>query len=152
MKDSSQPPTSNSNSLFIRTKAPVQISISFTLNSNAFDQDELYFLANNGSEKSEKFLLKNIEVDHTKNVSFLVSSNHGLGLTDGKFTIGDNNKAIEISFKPSQSAFLGQLINKRIDNGLFTRFILTGREFDDTAKYQDLNIDTEINYKLNILK
>jgi len=126
--------------------------VPITLNPNAFIQDKLYFLANNGSEKTEKFLLNNIEVDHTKNVSFLVSSNHGLGLTDGKFAIGDNNKRIEISFKPSHAAFLGQLINKKIDNGLFTRFILTGREFDDTAKYNNLNIDTEITYMLHILK
>ena len=82
----------------------------------------------------------------------MVSSHHGLGLTKGKFAIGDKSKILEISFKPSQTAFLGQLINKKIDNSFFTRFILTGREFDDTAKYQDLNIDTEINYKLNILK
>ena len=126
--------------------------VPITLNPNAFDQNKLYFLANNGSEKSEKFLLNNIEVDHSKNVSFLVSSNHGLGLTDGKFAIGDDKKKIEISFKPSQAAFLGQLINKKIDDGLFTRFILTGREFDDTAKYQDLNINTEINFKINILE
>tara|TARA_B100000989_G_C19531274_1_gene470063 strand:+ start:814 stop:2730 length:1917 start_codon:yes stop_codon:yes gene_type:complete len=126
--------------------------VPITLNPNAFDKNKLYFLANNGSDKSEKFLLNNIEVDHSENVSFLVSSNHGLGLTDGKFAIGDENKKIEISFKPSQAAFLGQLINKKIDDVLFTRFILTGREFDDTAKYQDLNIDTEINFKLNILK
>ena len=126
--------------------------VPITLNPNAFDEKNLYFIANNGSEKSEKFLLNNLEIDHTKSVSFLVSSHHGLGLTDGKFVIGDNTKLIEISFKPSKCAFLGQLINKKIDNGLFTRFILTGREFDDTAKYSDLNIETEINYKLDILE
>ncbi len=126
--------------------------IPITLNPNAFDQNQLYFLANNGSEKAEKFLLSDIEVDHTKNVSFLVSSHHGLGLTNGKFAIGDKSKILEISFKPSQTAFLGQLINKKIDNSFFTRFILTGREFDDTAKYGDLNINTEIKYKLHILE
>ena len=43
------------------------------------------------------------------------------------------------------------VLNKKIGGMYFTRFILTGREFDDTAKYNSLDISTEIMYKINIL-
>ena len=66
--------------------------------------------------------------------------------------IVDHKNNIEISFQPSKSAFLGQVLNKEIGGIYFTRFILTGREFDDTAKYSNLLIETEISYKINISK
>ncbi len=125
--------------------------VPITLNPNIFEETSLYYEASNGGKVPEKFYLQNQEVDHIKNVSFLVSSNYGLGLTDGKFVIGDNKKNIEIIFDPSLCAFLGQVVHKKVDNAYFTRFILTGREFDDTAKYNSLDISTEIMYKINIL-
>ena len=98
----------------------------------------------------EKYNLNNLEIDHTKNVSFLVSSQHGLGMTDGRFVIGDAYNNIEINFQPSKTAFLGQVLHKNIGGLYFTRFLLTAREFDDTAKYSNLFINTEISYKINI--
>ncbi len=126
--------------------------VPITLNPKFFDNSSLYFKACNGSESPEKFNINSLEIDHTKNVSFLVSSQHGLGMTDGKFVIGDNRNNIEIYFQPSKCAFLGQVLHKKIGEMYFTRFILSGREFDDTAKYSNLKIDTEISYRINIFK
>ena len=88
--------------------------VPITLNPRFFNNSLLYFKACNGSDYPEKYNLNNLEIDHTKNVSFLVSSQHGLGMTDGRFIIGDNNNNKEINFQPSKSAFLGQVLHKKI--------------------------------------
>ena len=124
--------------------------VPLTLNPYFLDNDSLFFEACNGSKYPEKFHINNVNIDHTKNVSFLVSSHHGIGMTNGKFISGDKRNNIEIFFEPSKCAFLGQILHKKIDQLSFTRFILTAREFDDTAKYNRLLIDTEILYKINI--
>ena len=124
--------------------------VPLTLNPYFFKNDSLFFEASNGSKYPEKFHINVSDIDHTKNVSFLVSSYHGMGMTNGKFLIGDQRNNIEVYFEPSKCAFLGQILHKKIDEINFTRFILTAREFDDTAKYNRLLIDTEIFYKINI--
>ena len=119
--------------------------VPFTLFPDAFNTNTLHFSAANGGYKHELFRLQDQSFDHGKPVSFLVSAQHGLGLTDGTFLIGDETKSLRLCFNPSDSALFGQVQHQLINNIWFNRFILSAREVDDTAKHiHGLQLDSKI--------
>ena len=116
-----------------------------TLIPDTFDQSSLFIETHNGGFLKEQFLLGTNVVKHGKPVSFLVSSQEGLGVTAGEIAIGDLDKRIMVSFCPSQSAFLGQITHEPVDSTWFTRVALTAREVDDTAKPAPISLKATIN-------
>ena len=113
--------------------------IPFTLFSNCFDIDALSYQVCNGGSL-ENFSLANKYFNHSKPVSFLVSSQHGLGMTNGEFAFYDNSKRLHLSFLPSEAAFFGQVQHQIVDNLTFTRFSLSASELDDTSKPHPISL------------
>ena len=117
-----------------------------TLYPNSFLTDSLAFKATNGGDKAEVYALAQHSINHGKEVSFLVSSHQGLGLTDGVIDLFDSTKGIHLSFNPADSALLGQVTHLPVDNTWFTRLALSAQELDDTSKNSSLILDTTIRF------
>ena len=105
-----------------------------TLLPDAFDWEKLSLTTHNGGKDCETFSLKDRFVDHGAPVSFLVSSSHGLGLTEGWATIGDGKTIIRIDVDRETAPLLGFLTHKRIGGSLFCQFVLSALELDETRK------------------
>ena len=118
----------------------------FTLFPDYFDSSSLSVSAKNGGTQPESISFGERSFDHGKAVSYLVSSQHGFGLTDGTFRIGDKSKYLCLEFDPSECPFLGQLKHHNVDDSCFTRVTLTARELDDTAKYTGLFFNASFNF------
>ena len=105
-----------------------------TLLPDAFDWEKLSLTTHNGGKECETFLLKDTLVDHGAPVSFLVSSSHGLGMTEGWAAIGDGKTTIRIDVDRVTAPLLGFLTHKRIGGSLFCQFVLSALELDETRK------------------
>ena len=115
-----------------------------TLFPEAFDMKALQLQAANGGEIQETFSLSEKCIDHGKAVSFLVSACQGLGLTDGVVSIQDKTKCVSLSFNPGEAPFLGQIQHSPVDTTFFSRFSLSAKELDDTAKSHMISFDSKI--------
>ena len=118
--------------------------VPFTFFPEVFKPSSFYLAVLNGGDEPEMYSLSDSPVDHGKAVSFLVSSQHALGLTDGSAVIGDDTKKIQLKFDPARAALLGQIQHQPVDSTWFTRLSLSARELDDTAKPSALRLDFEI--------
>jgi Glycosyl hydrolase family 57 len=110
----------------------------FTLLPDAFSLDRLR-LATTNSGGRETFSLAGRTIDHGAPVSFLVSSSHGLGMTEGWVEIGDDRSRVRIEVDRSTAPLLGLLTHrpsKRSDGAasLFCQLQLSAMELDDTRK------------------
>jgi hypothetical protein len=105
-----------------------------TLIPAAFDWEKLSLTTHNGGKECETFLLKDALVDHGAPVSFLVSSSHGLGMTEGWAELGDGRTAIRIDVDRSTAPLLGFLTHKKMGGSLFCQFVLSALELDETRK------------------
>jgi hypothetical protein len=105
-----------------------------TLLPDAFDWEKLSLTTHNGGKDCETFLLKDRIVDHGAPVSFLVSSSHGLGMTEGWAELGDGKTTIRIDVDRATAPLLGFLTHKRIGGSLFCQFVLSALELDETRK------------------
>jgi hypothetical protein len=78
-------------------------------------------------------------IDHGAPVSFLVSSSHGLGMTEGWAEIGDDKTRLRVEVDRCAAPLLGMLTHRparRADGsaGLFCQLQLSAMELDDTRK------------------
>jgi hypothetical protein len=110
----------------------------FTLLPDAFSLDRLRLSTTNGGGR-ESFLLHGRTIDHGASVSFLVSSSHGLGMTEGWAEIGDDKTRLRIEVDRCTAPLLGMLTHRparRADGsaGLFCQLQLSAMELDDTRK------------------
>jgi len=110
----------------------------FTLLPNAFSLDRLRLATTNGGGR-ESFSLAGQNIDHGAPVSFLVSSSHGLGMTEGWAEIGDDKIQLRIEVDRCTAPLLGMLTHrpaKRSDGSasLFCQLQLSAMELDDTRK------------------
>jgi len=116
----------------------------FTLLSEAFALDRLTLSTTHGGER-ESYDLAGRVIDHGAPVSFLVSSSHGLGMTDGWAEIGDERTKLRIEVDRRTAPLLGMLTHRparRSDGsaGLFCQLQLSALELDDTrrpSQYRD---------------
>jgi hypothetical protein len=113
----------------------------FTLLPAAFSVDRLRLSTTNGGAR-ESFSLAEKTVDHSAPVSFLVSSSHGLGMTEGWAEIGDDKTRLRIEVDRCTAPLLGMLTHRparRSDGsmGLFCQLQLSAMELDDTRKPSD---------------
>ena len=110
----------------------------FTLLPGAYCLDRLQFCTTNGGGR-ESFPLTGQTIDHGAPVSFLVSSSHGLGMTEGWAEIGDDKTRLRIEVDRCTAPLLGMLTHRpvrRADGSasLFCQLQLSAMELDDTSK------------------
>jgi hypothetical protein len=110
----------------------------FTLLPDAFDIARLSLATTNGGAV-ESFALAGQTIDHGAPVSFLVSSSHGLGLTEGWAEIGDGKTNLRINVDRATAPLLGLLTHRpaRRAGGaasVFCQLQLSALELDDTRK------------------
>jgi hypothetical protein len=105
----------------------------FTLLPDAFDTKALVLSTTNGGER-ENFSLAGQAVDHGAPVSFLVSSSHGFGMTEGWAEIGDGTTMLRIEVDRATAPLLGMLTHRQAGAKLFCQIQLSALELDDTRK------------------
>jgi hypothetical protein len=110
----------------------------FTLLPEAFDADALMLATTHGGTR-ETFALAEQAIDHGAAVSFLVSSSHGLGMTEGWAEIGDGRTNLRIEVDRKVAPLLGMLTHRpagahRGGKSLFCQLQLSALELDDTSK------------------
>jgi hypothetical protein len=113
----------------------------FTLLPDAFRLDRLSLSTTNGGG-CERYELAGRIIDHGAPVSFLVSSSHGIGMTEGWAEIGDDQTRLRIEVDRCTAPLLGLLVHRparRSDGsaGLFCQLQLSAMELDDTRKPSD---------------
>jgi hypothetical protein len=106
----------------------------FTLLPDAFDPLTLSLTTHNGGKYCETFSLAGQSVDHGAPVSFLVSSSHGLGMTEGWTGLGDAETRIRIDVDRPIAPLLGLLTHRNVGARLFCQLALSALELDDTRK------------------
>lgn len=105
----------------------------FTLLPDAFDPAGLTLETTNGGA-AETFALAGHNIEQGAPVSFLVSSSHGLGLTEGWATLGDKHTRLKIEVDRATAPLLGLLTHRMSGKKLFCQFVLSALELDDTRK------------------
>jgi hypothetical protein len=105
----------------------------FTLLPDAFETSRLVFSTTNGGGR-EDFPLSGRIVDHGAPVSFLVSSSHGFGMTEGWVEIGDGQTGLRIEVDRATAPLLGLLTHRPSGTKLFCQIQLSALELDDTRK------------------
>ncbi len=109
----------------------------FTLLPDAFDAGALELVTCNGGA-AERFPLTGQRVDHGAAVSFLVSSSHGLGLSEGWAELSDGHTGLRITVDRATAPLLGLLTHRRAKaagrESLFCQLTLSALELDDTSK------------------
>ncbi|MES2256065.1 MAG: glycoside hydrolase family 57 [Pseudomonadota bacterium] len=105
----------------------------FTLLPDAFDTKALVLSTTNGGER-ENFSLAGQTIDHGAPVSFLVSSSHGFGMTEGWAEIGDGTTMLRIEVDRATAPLLGMLTHRQAGGKLFCQIQLSALELDDTRK------------------
>jgi hypothetical protein len=105
----------------------------FTLLPDAFDHAALSLATCNGGGR-ESHKLAGRTIDHGAPVSFLVSSSHGFGMTEGWSEIGDGHVSLRIEVDRSSAPLLGMLTHKKSGEKLFCQIQLSALELDDTRK------------------
>jgi hypothetical protein len=110
----------------------------FTLLPQAISCEGLELATTNGGGR-ESYALAGSGIDHGAPVSFLVSSSHGLGMTEGWAEIGDGVNRLRIDIDRATAPLLGLLTHrpaKLADGsaGLFCQLQLSAMELDDTRK------------------
>lgn len=113
-------------------------STHFTILPGLWDQSSLYYETALGGGKLEHFSFGNKVIDHTQNLNQLVSTRHGLGVTDGEIRIGDAKHSIIFKHEPSEAALVPHLQYLPQKNGLYLlRLIYSAQELDETFKVSD---------------
>ncbi|HEX4270854.1 MAG TPA: hypothetical protein VHZ32_05685, partial [Rhizomicrobium sp.] len=110
----------------------------FTLLPEAFSTDALVLSTTNGGGR-ETFAPSGQTIDHGAPVSFLVSSSHGLGMTEGWAEIGDGRTRLRIEVDRATAPLLGMLSHRPANThrgapSLFCQLQLSALELDDTRK------------------
>ncbi|HEY8949322.1 MAG TPA: hypothetical protein VIM56_10600 [Rhizomicrobium sp.] len=106
----------------------------FTLLPGAFEWTKLSLTTHNGGKEAETFSLNGHAVDHGAAVSFLVSSSHGIGMTEGWASLGDEHTRVRIDVDRATAPLLGLLAHRRASGSVFCQLQLSALELDETRK------------------
>ncbi|MCB5227750.1 hypothetical protein JAO78_013105 [Alishewanella sp. 16-MA] len=115
----------------VRNDAIIRLGI-MTINMTELEQPATLEVWQGGA-LPEHFSLAD-ECDHTHNVSTLVSSSASFGATTGQISIGDQHRAITLSWNPALCAAVPLLLNRRYKQQHLTRIFFSLSELDDTFK------------------
>lgn len=105
-----------------------------TLNPTAFDYEDLAVRTSNGGLTEESFPIFKRRVDHGAPVSFLISANQALSLSNGVCRIGDKTRRIELALDKSASAAVALIRSEPVKGGYFSRIYFSILEQDDTSR------------------
>ena len=110
----------------------------FTLLPEAFALEALALRTCNGGGP-ERFALAGARIEHGTPVSFLVSSSHGFGMSEGWAEIGDGRTGIRVTVDRATAPLLGMLTHRPLtgrngSHSLFCQLQLSALELDDTRK------------------
>ncbi len=105
----------------------------FTLLPSTFETSQLALSTTNGGGR-ESFSLAGQAIEHGAPVSFLVSSSHGFGMTEGWAEIGDKKNVLRIEVDRATAPLLGLMTHRRSGNKVFCQIQLSALELDDTRK------------------
>jgi len=97
----------------------------------------LFYRTHNGGYAEEKFSLAKANVDHGSAVSFLVSSTHGIGVTEGAVEIGDAQHCLQVGVDKTMAALIGLITCRRVANSYFCRLAFSAGEMDETRRLND---------------
>ena len=107
----------------------------FTLIPEAWDSESLYFATKNGGSIIETFPLTDLDFNHGDSHSFLITSKHGLGNTDGVMVIGDKDKELVFSVNLSLAFLIPSIFYKKMSNSKFLlRLVYSAQEVDETSR------------------
>ena len=104
-----------------------------TLNPDIFNRHEIIYATHNGGEAMETLLCVE-SFDHGQPVSYLVSANQILGLTQGKVEIGNHQIRLRAELDLAESRAHAQIFKKDILDSHMTRIAFTLSEADDTSR------------------
>jgi hypothetical protein len=121
-----------------------------TINPDLFERETLFYETLNGGLYPERFYLKGSEVDYGRSVSFLVSASSGLGLTDGRITLGDSKRALQVEVEKNKAALIGLITYSEFDGTYFYRLALSAGEMDETRLADSCN--SKLEYRLHLRK
>ncbi|MDT7041840.1 hypothetical protein [Candidatus Nitronereus thalassa] len=105
-----------------------------TLMPDAFDYNSLMIQTHNGGFVPEKFLLQAGSIDHSRAVSFLVSANGGLGMTEGTMLVGDHRTTLSMAVKQSTGYLVPLVTSFPVGKSYFSRVSFSASECDDTTR------------------
>ncbi len=104
-----------------------------TLNPEAFDRNSIYYQASNGGSV-ETFAVNDKEFDHGGAVSFMVSAQGGLGITDGRVIMGDAKRRIVVKTDHTLAALIGLMQYQKTNSNYFWRLSFSAGETDETRR------------------
>ena len=105
-----------------------------TVNPMAFDYEDLAVRTTNGGYTEEIFPVFRKRIDHGAPVSFLVSANQALSLSNGMCRIGDRKRCIEITIDKSASTAVAMIRSEQVQDKYFSRVYFSILEQDDTSR------------------
>ena len=105
-----------------------------TLNPEAFAADRLWYATHNGGPEPERFELSGGDFDHGRAVSHMVSAASALGMTAGRFWLGDHRRRVVVTLDRAAAALVPMVAWHRIGDRYFFRLSLSALEIDDTVK------------------
>jgi len=103
-----------------------------TLLPDAFDDQQLQLQVTNGGQKPESFAI-NQPCNHARPASTLVSASGGFGATTGKILVGDQEKAIQLSWDPAKAAVFPMLFRQDCSPASLNRLFFSLAEIDETC-------------------
>jgi hypothetical protein len=106
----------------------------FLLNPEAFDRTALTFRTHNGGRDAEEQPMNGHDIDHGQPISFLVSAKTGLGMTEGKISLGDADRRFTVKVDQTVAPLVGLIQSQTSGDRLFCRLMLSALELDDTRK------------------
>jgi len=105
-----------------------------TLNPEAFDPASLYFESHNGGFLPERFSVGAKRIEHGRSVSFLVSASSAMGMTNGKLSLGDEERTIKVQTHQDQACVVAQVTFIPVVGSFFYRASFSAAELDDTCR------------------
>ncbi len=106
-----------------------------TLLPLSWDIKTLYFACHNGGYDFEKYKLNNLQINHLRPISYLVSASQALGATQGTVRLGDKNKELIVTHNQTLSALLPMIYFGPVDKKSYLmRLIYSAVEIDETSR------------------
>jgi hypothetical protein len=103
-----------------------------TLVPESFDPSSLFYATHNGGFDYEVFEVANHTINHGLPSSSVVTASSGLGATEGKIVIGDNNKGFAVFFDQAVCAAMPMISFRPAEPSFFPRLMFSIAEMDES--------------------
>jgi hypothetical protein len=107
-----------------------------TLKPEAFDPERLHFESHNGGFLPERFSVGARRIEHGRSVSFLVSASSAMGMTNGEFSLGDEERRVKVRTHPDLACVVAQVTFIPVAGSFFYRVSFSAAELDETCRNQ----------------